>query len=82
MTRYSKATGLFFLTALLFISSASSFAQQPNLQTSFFAPAAVRTPSPSVGATIVDTQHLPYLKELAKEAAPVRWCFTRPNPIF
>jgi len=70
MTRYSKATGLFFLTALLFISSASSFAQQPNLQTSFFAPAAVRTPSPSVGATIVDTQHLPYLKELAKEAVP------------
>ena len=70
MTRYFKATGLVFLTALLLISSVSAIAQQPNLQTSFFAPAAVRTPSPSVGATIVETQHLPYLKEVAKEAAP------------
>jgi membrane-bound lytic murein transglycosylase D len=70
MTRYFKATGLVFLTALLLISSAPSFAQQPNLQTSFFAPAAIRTPGPSVGATIVDTQHLPYLKEVAKDAVP------------
>jgi membrane-bound lytic murein transglycosylase D len=70
LTRNSKATGLVFLTALLLISSVSVFAQQANLQTSFFAPAAVRSPNPGIGATIVESENLPYLKQVAKETTP------------
>jgi hypothetical protein len=78
LTRNSKATGLFFFTALLLISSGSSSAQQANLQTSFLAPAAVRTPNPGIGATIVESENLPYLKQVAKETTPAPSVF-RPN---
>jgi len=65
------------LTALLLSSSVVLFAQQSGLQTSFFAPAAVRTPNPvpAVAATIVESEHLPYLKEVAREATPTPTAF-------
>src|SRR5665213_1017335 len=72
MTRYSKTVGTVFLTAILFISSQSLFSQQSSLQTSFFAPAAIRTNSVlgmgGVAASIVRVEHLPYLSEVAKES--------------
>jgi len=77
MTRNFRATYFFFLTALLLSSSAFLFAQQSSLQTSFFAPAAVRNPNPvsGVSATIVESEHLPYLKEVAKETTPTPTAF-------
>jgi membrane-bound lytic murein transglycosylase D len=41
--------------------------QQSIIQTSFFAPAAVRLPSPGVTADIAPTEHLPYINQVAKE---------------
>src|ERR1700712_2399609 len=67
MTRNFKAIKLVFPAAVLFIASPSLFSQQSSLQTSFLAPAAIRTPNAGVAATIVEAEHLPYLKEVAKE---------------
>jgi membrane-bound lytic murein transglycosylase D len=74
MTRNFNATGTVLLTVLLFPASLSLFAQQSGLQTSFLVPAAIRTVNAGVAATsiagsIADAEHLPYLKEVAKEAA-------------
>jgi membrane-bound lytic murein transglycosylase D len=43
------------------------FSQQSNLQTSFFAPAAVRLPMSGVTADVAETVHLPYINQVAKE---------------
>ena len=73
MTRNLRAVSFVFLPALLLFSSCVLSAQQSGLQTSFFAPAALRSPNPSVTSTIVDSEHLPYLKEVARD--------TKPSPI-
>lgn len=77
MTRNYRALSFSFLTAILLSSSVLLFGQQSSLQTSFFAPAAVRTPNPaiSVSATIVESEHLPYLKEVARETTPTPTAF-------
>jgi membrane-bound lytic murein transglycosylase D len=43
------------------------FSQQSNLQTSFFAPAAVRSSSNTLGADIADTEHLSYINQVSRE---------------
>jgi len=70
MTRNSKYASIVLTAAALFASSQSLYSQQSNLQTLFLAPAAIRTPNPVVTATIVPAEHLPYLKEVAKETQP------------
>src|ERR1700691_2941522 len=74
MTRNFNATGTVLLTVLLFPASLSLFAQQSGLQTSFLVPSAIRTVNAGMAASgvtgsIADTEHLPYLKEVAREAA-------------
>jgi membrane-bound lytic murein transglycosylase D len=53
----------------IFLASSGSLlqAQQTNLQTSFFAPAAVRMPSTGALADIAETEHLSYIKQVAKD---------------
>jgi membrane-bound lytic murein transglycosylase D len=75
MTRNFNAVGAVVLTVLLFPASQCLYSQQSGLQTSFLAPAAIRTVNAGVAATgiastITEAEHLPYLKEVAKEAAP------------
>jgi membrane-bound lytic murein transglycosylase D len=70
MTRKFKALLVLFLTAVLILPSQVLFAQQSSLQTSFFAPAAVRSFNTGIAATIVESEHLPYLKEVAKSGTP------------
>jgi membrane-bound lytic murein transglycosylase D len=43
------------------------FSQQSSFQTSFFAPAAVRLPVSGASADIAETEHLPYINQIAKE---------------
>jgi membrane-bound lytic murein transglycosylase D len=69
MTRNFTAACAVFFTALLFPASHLLYSQQSGLQISFLAPAAIRTINTSVAATIIDAEHLPYLKEVAREAA-------------
>src|ERR1700679_2214685 len=75
MTRnFNAFTGLFF-TALLLTPSTLLFSQQSNFQTSFLVPAAIRLTNPAISASginasIIRSEHLPYLKELAKETKP------------
>jgi membrane-bound lytic murein transglycosylase D len=76
MTRNYKLAGTFFFAAFLFIPLQFLYSQQSNLQTSFLAPIAIRTPNTAgVAATIVDAEHLPYLKEVAKATAPATAAF-------
>jgi membrane-bound lytic murein transglycosylase D len=58
---------LFSLGFLVGCASPLLFSQQSSFQTSFFAPAAVRLPVPSVTADIAETEHLPYINQVAKE---------------
>lgn len=60
------------LSSALLLSAPSVLleAQQSNLQTSFFAPAAVRLSNLGVAADIVESEHLPYIKQVAKDAQP------------
>ncbi|MDQ1471569.1 MAG: rane-bound lytic murein transglycosylase [Bryobacterales bacterium] len=51
------------------------FPQQSNLQTSFLAPAAVRTSSSPLAADIADTEHLSYLNQVAKEQKKISVLF-------
>src|SRR3954454_22901738 len=51
-----------FLTA----STIPLYSQNPNLQTSFLSPAAIHLSSTGVLASI-ETEHLPYLNQLAKD---------------
>jgi membrane-bound lytic murein transglycosylase D len=67
------------LTVLAFLPSFLLNAQQPNLQTSLLAPAAVRLASAGAIADIKETEHLPYLTEIAKKATPGAIAF-QPSP--
>jgi membrane-bound lytic murein transglycosylase D len=67
MTRNFRTANTVFLAALSFVFLQSLYSQQSNLQTSFLAPVAIRTTTTGVAATIVEAEHLPYLKEVAKE---------------
>jgi hypothetical protein len=63
--------------ATIYFCSTLSFAQQSSLQTSFLAPAAVRTPALAI-ADIADTEHLSYLKQVEKEQHKISGLF-QPN---
>ncbi|HEX4136594.1 MAG TPA: transglycosylase SLT domain-containing protein [Bryobacteraceae bacterium] len=76
MTRKYNVTGAVVFAAVLLISSQSLYSQQSNIQASFLAPVAIRTPATAgIAATIADTEHLPYLKEVARENAPTPAAF-------
>src|ERR1700683_2661375 len=76
MTRNYKVVGAVCFAFFLFIPVQFLYSQQSNFQTSFLAPIAIRNPNTaSVAATIVDAEHLPYLKEVAKETAPAPTAF-------
>jgi membrane-bound lytic murein transglycosylase D len=75
MTRNSRFASTALAAAALLVVSPSVYSQQSNRQTFFLAPAAIRPPNPSVSATIVEAEHLPYLKEVAKEARPESTAF-------
>jgi membrane-bound lytic murein transglycosylase D len=53
----------------IFLASSVSLlqAQQTNLQTSFFAPAAIHMPSTGALADVAETEHLSYIKQVAKD---------------
>lgn len=55
-----------FCSALV-LSPSSVFSQQTNLQTSFFAPAAAHLYTAGVLADVAETEHLPYINQVAKE---------------
>jgi membrane-bound lytic murein transglycosylase D len=59
------AFGIFLLT----YCSTLVFSQQSAFQTSFLAPAAIRLSNTGVLADIAETEHLPYIKQVAKESA-------------
>jgi hypothetical protein len=65
-----------FLSFFLFPST-FLFSQQSGFQTSFLAPASVRTPALAV-ADIADTEHLSYLKQVEKEQRRISASF-QPN---
>jgi membrane-bound lytic murein transglycosylase D len=67
MTRNLKATRVLFVVGLLAFLLPSLYSQQSNLQTSFLAPVAIRPLSSGIAATIVEAEHLSYMKEVAKE---------------
>ncbi len=54
----------------IFLGGCSSLllAQQSNLQTSFFAPAAIHLPSTGALADVAETEHLSYIKQLTRES--------------
>lgn len=57
----------FRFVAILAASSSLLLSQQSSLQTSFFAPAAARLSLGSAAPDVVDTEHLPYINQVAKE---------------
>jgi membrane-bound lytic murein transglycosylase D len=67
-------TSVVTVVSLLFPSS-YLFSQQSNLQTSFLAPAAVRTPNSPLAAEIADTEHLSYLNQVAREQKKISALF-------
>jgi membrane-bound lytic murein transglycosylase D len=60
-------TRAIFLGFLVGCASPLLFSQQSGFQTSFFAPAAVRLPVSGITADIAETEHLPYINQVAKE---------------
>jgi membrane-bound lytic murein transglycosylase D len=58
---------IFVSCLALGVSSSLLFSQQLNIQTSFFSPAVARLTVPEPAADIVETEHLPYIKQVAKE---------------
>ena len=66
MTR-KPGKSIFVSCLALSVSSSLLFSQQLNFQTSFFSPAAARLTVPGPTADIVDTEHLPYINQVAKE---------------
>jgi membrane-bound lytic murein transglycosylase D len=78
MARNSMLLTAAFCALLLSGPSALLRAQQSNLQTSFLAPAAVHLANPGIAADIVESEHLPYLKQVAKDSRPTGIVF-QPN---
>ncbi len=74
MTRNLRAAGT-VLSALVFFPVSSLYSQQSGLQTSFLTPAAIRPSSPTISATIIEAEHLPYLAEITKENRPLTLAF-------
>jgi hypothetical protein len=77
MTRNYNVAGIVFSAALIVVPA---FSQQSGLQTSFLSPIGIRTPNTTgiataISATIADAEHLPYLKEVAKETGPAPTAF-------
>jgi membrane-bound lytic murein transglycosylase D len=66
-----------FFGIFLAFSGSLLQAQQSNLQTSFFAPAAIRMPATGALADIAETEHLPYIKQVSKDSHNG---FFQPNP--
>ena len=58
---------ILFQCLALGASSSVLFSQQLNFQTSFFSPAVARLAAPEPAADIVETEHLPYINQVAKE---------------
>src|ERR1700722_4007089 len=58
---------IFFTCLALGASSSLLFSQQLNFQSSFFSPAATRLTTPGSATDIVETEHLPYINQVAKE---------------
>jgi membrane-bound lytic murein transglycosylase D len=52
---------------LLLGTSPHLCSQQSNFQTSFFSPAAIHLPNTGVLPDVAETEHLPYIKQVAKE---------------
>jgi len=71
-------TRLLLIGFLAGCSSPLLLSQQSSFQSSFFAPAAVRLPATGVTADIADTEHLPYINQIAKETQKSLTAF-RPN---
>jgi membrane-bound lytic murein transglycosylase D len=71
-------TRLLLIGFLAGCASPLLLSQQSGFQTSFFAPAAVRLPATGVTADIADTEHLPYINQVAKETQNGLAAF-RPN---
>jgi hypothetical protein len=69
MTRNFRAVSAVLFGVVLFLPPQYLYSQQSILQMSFFAPAAIRTLNTSLVPTIVEAEHLPYLKEVAKETS-------------
>ena len=65
--------------AYCLLISSLLFSQQSGFQTSFLAPAAVRTAPSAVSAEIADTEHLSYLNQVAKERRKIAALF-QPSP--
>ncbi len=78
MARNSIILTAAFCALLLSGPSASLKAQQSSLQTSFLAPAAVHVANPGIAADIVESEHLPYIKQVAKDSKPAGAIF-QPN---
>ncbi len=78
MARNSKILTAAFCALLLSGPSALLKAQQSSLQTSFLAPAAVHVANPGIFADIVESEHLPYIKQVAKDSKPAGVIF-QPN---
>jgi membrane-bound lytic murein transglycosylase D len=65
MTRFYKSASI-LVTVFTAIFTQSAQAQQFNFQTSFLAPVSVRTPNTGISPVIVETEHLPYITQIAK----------------
>jgi len=68
MARKLNVVPAVFLTVLIIsFASPSLFAQQSNLQTSFFSPVTAHLPSAGATPDIVDTEHLSYLAAVSRD---------------
>src|ERR1019366_8318819 len=76
MTRNYKIAAVLSLFVLVLFPSQFLYSQQSNFQTSFLTPAAIHPVNNGIAATIVESEHLPYLKEVARTVAPD----FKPNP--
>jgi membrane-bound lytic murein transglycosylase D len=73
---FRPGTSFVFYGLTLVASSSLLFSQQSGFQTSFFAPAAVRLTLPGSIADVVETEHLPYINQVAKENNKTAATFT------
>ncbi|HXJ43673.1 MAG TPA: lytic transglycosylase domain-containing protein, partial [Bryobacteraceae bacterium] len=79
MTWKRKAACPLAVPALLLLLPPAAFSQQSGVQASFFAPAAAHRINPGIAPTIVETEKLPYINQVAKQLGKEPLAF-RPNP--